>query len=202
VGGIPLVIKGEPRGSIISFLVATIWVCFHIEWMAELHTKNIDVQNEGGEPKEQVVLNALRFRTASNSVKSCRSPAVTQCTMSFILAMAVGLFLAGSLTEVIRFTSTFDEPTGCVQSYNLYQLGTSLVSEFSLHGNSVKPQVWILYMAYLLLAIVLPLLVHTVHAMVFILDVKARKLCRIVDVGWTFASAEVLVLSLFVVQVR
>lgn len=198
--GPPLVIKGEPRGSIISFLVATICVNFQIEWITELHVKAFHVKTEGTECKDPIAF-ALRFRTASKSLKSCRSPAMAKLTVGFFWALTLGLFLAGSLSEVITFTS-FLGNSSCVQSYNLYTLGTELVAASSLQGNSVKPQVWTLFMGYLLLAIVLPLVVHSVHGLVFVLDLKTEKLCRLANVGWTFASAEVLVLALLVLQVR
>lgn len=202
VNGLPLVIKGEPRGSIISFLVGTLWVCFQIEWITELHTRNIHFNNEQAEFQDARVLCALRFRTASNSVKSCRSPALAQLTIGFMLALTIALFLGGSLTEVIRFTSSLDNSSVCIKSYNWYSLGTELVAAFLLQGNSVKPQEWTLYMTYIFLVIVFPLLVHTVHCLVLILDAKTSLLCRLADVGWTFASAEVLVIALLVLQVR
>ena len=203
--GVPVIIKGEPRGAILAFLVATVWSFIHLEWMTELHAKVVvhDTDAKAEEPQERAVVNALRFKTKSNATKSCRSLATARLCMWSILALAIGLFLAGSLTELAQF-STFlsGETVGCVRSYNLYTMGTELVSAFFLQCNSAKPGTWTLYMAYILFCAVAPLFVSAVHVLVFVLNVKAKNLCRIASVVWTFASVEVMLLSLFVVQVR
>lgn len=212
VADVPVIIKGEPRGAIIAFLLATLWRFAHIEWITALHTRIIILnhRNDGQErePNEEnagTVVSAMRFQTTGSgtAVKSCRSPVMARLIMSLLLAVAVGLFLAGSSTEVVRFTSVLGgESVGCVRSYNLYTLGAELVSDFSLEANSAKPGTWTLFIAYILLLAVAPLFVHAVHILVFVLNVKHKTLCRIADISWTFASVDVLLVSVFTVQVR
>jgi hypothetical protein len=199
--GVPVIIKGEPRAAIIAFLVATLWEFVHIEWMTELHTKNLNHAHDETND-EKVVLSALRFRTEpGHAAAKCRSPVTLRLSMWLLLASAIGLFLAGSLVEVMRFTSVLaGESEGCVRSYNLYKLGTVLVSDFFLQDNR-DAGVWTLYMTYIMLVAVLPLFVHAVHV-VFVLNGKVENLYRIAGICWTFASVEVLMLAVFVVQVR
>ena len=37
IADVPVIVTAEPRGAIVSFLVATLWECIHTEWMIHLH---------------------------------------------------------------------------------------------------------------------------------------------------------------------
>lgn len=207
-GGVPVIIKGEPRFAIIAFLLATLWEFVHIEWMTHCHHKNLSHAEEAEKNGVQQgdVLDSLRFRTSCcgsvhNSV-ACRGPGCLRAGMWLLLCLSIGLFLTGATFENIRFTSFLaGESEGCVRSYSLYTLGMELVSDFSLQSNGAKPYVWILFLAYMILLAVLPLFVHMVQVLVCILSVNEKKLCQAADMCWTFASVDVFLVGLYLVQV-
>jgi hypothetical protein len=205
ISEVPVIVKGEPRGAIIAFLVATLWEFVHIEWMTHYHYESH--KNQGAEEDRQVATNvedkgrlidALRPRPLVHSA----TDATMRGSVWLLLPVSVGLFLAGSLMEVARFSSFLKgETEGCVRGYNLYTLGTAIVKDQSLHLNSATPGVWTLYIAYILFVVVLPLFVHSLHVLGLGLNVHTRELCRIADICSTFVSVEVLLLGIFVVQV-
>jgi len=206
-GDVPVIVKAEPRLAIIAFLFATLWEFIQIEWMTHCHHKNLSNSKEEtlSRTKPKNVLDSLRFRSNCSSDRNslaCKSPVCLRASMRLILCLLIGLFLAGSIIENIRFTSVVaDEKEGCVRDYNLYSLGTTLVSPFNLQANSAKPYMWILLFAQIILLAVLPLFVHLVHVLVCILNVTNERLCRIADICWTFASVDVFLIALYVVQV-
>ena len=183
-GGIPLIIKGEPRGAITAFLVATIWEFLHMEWMAYYHDKYSLEKGEGEmEPRS--------------------SPPLGRTGMCLLLATAIVLFITGSTVEVLRFTTILaGETNGCPKSYSLYTLGAALVSDFFLYENDATLGVWTLCIGFFLLVVIMPLVVHLVQFMVLAFTWKPIFLCKFADSCWTFASVEVLLLAIFIVQVR
>jgi len=54
----------------------------------------------------------------------------------------------------------------------------------------------------MILAVVLPVLVHSVEAVMCLAGIKNRVAHSIADISWTFASVDVLLLSAFTIQVR
>ena len=218
-GGIPIVIKSEALPGILAFLIATLWEFVHIEWMTSCHDKVVQ-QKEEEETKEELsqvndekIINAMRFRTSwrdvggdnnnNGSALVCSSILLVQAGVWLLLTISIGLFLAGSLMDVVSFTAVIGGDTvACEKSYTLYSLGTALVSEFALQDNSAKPGSWTLFVSFVLFLIAAPLLVHLVHILVLVGNIKSKILCRVADVCWTFASVEVLVIAVFTVQVR
>lgn len=202
INGVPVVIKGEPRPAIVAFLFATLWEFFHLEWMTHCHQKKIDYEPT---ENEQVTLNAMRFQSGWNSERNplvSKSPKCLRLGMYVLITTVIGLFLAGSLLDCIRFTSVLaGEAEGCVRSYNLYTLGTAFVSDFFLHLNKANAATWILFLAYIICIIVLPLFVHLVHALVCLFNVKGKRLCLLSDMCWTFASVDVLLIAVITAQV-
>lgn len=207
--GLTIVIKGEPRFGILAFLIATLWEFVHIEWMTYYHEKVEEEEQpveeeEEGITKGEGILQATRFRTdwrSDEGALACAKPSILQVGVILLLFLAVNLFVAGSVTELVSFTSLLSGEEGCVTSYNLYTLGMALVSDFFLYENSSTAGVWTLCITYLLSVAVVPLFVHLVHALVLVLDIKSKMLCKIADISWTFACTEVLAIAVFTVQV-
>lgn len=192
--GVPLVIKAEPRPAIIAFLVATVWEFIQIEWIVALHEKLCTSQDHE-EKMQRMVPPWYRDGVRNNSW-------TVRGSMCLLWIIAVGLLLAGSIMEGIRFTSVLGgETAGCIRSYNLYELGAYLWSDFFLLANTAKPGVWTMAIAYVLCLAVFPLYGHLVHALSFWFDIRHRYMCIIADQCWTFASVEVLVLAIFTVEV-
>lgn len=208
-GDVPLIIRAKPRGAIISFLVATIHEFIQIEWMTHCHQKKLSDRettkaNERGE--DENMLGAMRFQSSWNSSQppplACKNPLFQRACLCLLLAATIGTLLAGSLLENIRFTATVgEEPEGCVRSYNLFSLGTTLTSDFFLDNSEAVAGVWTLFISYVILASVLPIFVHLVHISVCLFNIDSKFLCQAADICATFASIEVVILGLFTVQV-
>jgi hypothetical protein len=192
--GVPVVIKAEPRPAIIAFLVATVWEFIQIEWIVTLHEK-LCTSKDREEKIQRMVPAWYREGVLTNSW-TVRGP------MFLLWTIAVGLLLAGSIMEGIRFTSVLGgEMAGCIRSYNLYELGAFLWSDFFLLANDAKPGVWTMAISYVLCLAVFPLYVHLVHGLSLCFDIRQRSMCLIADQFWTFASVEVYVLAIFTVEV-
>lgn len=186
-GSTPVVIKGEPRGAIIAFLVATVWEFVHLEWMVSYHDKCNLKQGERG---------VMRTEETCN-------PVVSRTTLYLLLATSFSLFAIGSNLRLLQFTTILaGETIGCTRSYTLCTLGGALVSDFFLYRNDAKPGVWTLCVGYILFALAAPLSTNLLQATVTILNLKSPFLCRVLDICWTFASVEVLLVGIFIVQVR
>ena len=192
--GVPLVIKAEPRPAIIAFLVATVWEFIQIEWIVGLHDKLCSPQDRVDKIRRTVpAWYRDGVRTNAWNVRA---------SMWLVWTLAIGLLLTGSLLELIRFTSVLGgETAGCIRSYNVYELGAELVSDFFLFANNAKPGVWTMTISFFLFLVVFPLYGHLVHALSFLFDIRQRHMCLLADQCWTFASVEVLVLAVFTVEV-
>ena len=209
-GDVPLVVKAEPRGAIIAFLFATIHEFVQIEWMTHCHQVHLprkdSRQQRGGGGEADTVWKALCFENgfmSNNSPYGCSSSWLPRLGFMLLLMVSMGLLVTGSILESIRFTGTVGGDTeGCEKTYNVYSLATALISDFSFHKNSAKAGIWILFISYWILVVGLPVLVHLIQLSVLLLNVKSKFLCQLAYISSTFASIEVLILGLFVVQVR
>jgi len=192
--GVPLVLKAEPRPAIIAFLVATVWEFIQIEWMVNLH-EELFVEKDHHDKITRMVPAWYRNGVQTHSW-------AVRAGMWLLVTVATGLFLSGSILDAIRFTSVLGgETAGCVRSYNLYEIGTTLVSDFFLLANDAAPGVWTMSISYLLFLAVFPLYCHFVHLLSFFFNIRQRHMCLLADQCWTFASVEVLVLAIFTVEV-
>lgn len=194
-GSVPLVIKAEPRPAILAFLVATVWEFVQIEYMVHLHERHCTVQDLNAKVQRTI---PSWFRQANES-----NALVVRACLALLFVAAVVLYVWGSTSEVIRFTSILGgETEGCPRIYNLYTIATALTSDLFMAANSAKPGVWTLVVSYALFLFVFPLFGHLVHGLAFVFDFHHPLLATLADMGWTFASVEILVLSVFTVEVR
>ena len=229
---VPVIIKGEPRFAIGAFFIATVWEFIHLEWMTLCHERTLRSQQDvgGGTPaaatipppptpterdeEEDVVQDPIpRQSTTQQQQPLTQSSTVRLGMVGIYLVCTIALLLTGSLLEIIRFTSILaptdgvveasDELAGCVRSYTLYSFGTAMVSDMSLHLSSsgTIALTWILFLfGYVMLLMVLPLLVHLIQITT---NIKSQSMLSMVaEISWTFASVDVFLVALFVVQVR
>jgi uncharacterized membrane protein YecN with MAPEG domain len=225
-GDVPVIIRGEPRGAIVAFLAATLWNFAHLEWLLHQHGKVwYQQQNDQGEmpvdqghgeetmpePSQSLgnrtpaqVLQGLRFASPSPSVDLVWAhPGPARIALTVLLLASTALLVAGSVLELISFTSVLGgETMGCPRRYTLYTLGTALVSDFSLTDNAAPFAIWILCLAYFVFVGVVPWLVHAVHVFFFVGRVAwPAAVFEITNVAWTVASIEALLLSVIALQV-
>jgi Paraquat-inducible protein A len=222
-GSVPLVLRGEPRPAIISFLTATIWSFIHLEVISGYHLKQYQSSSFSNQPVQSELngratstagnsrskfIDAIKFHSSKQSTYECRSPILTRLLVLFLLTSTIAMFIVGSIYDVIRFTSyvTENATSGCIRAYNIYTIGTMLISNIFTFDNSAMAGVYSLFTCYMLFGVVFHLLVHCIHLISYVFDAipptpHLRLLCRIADIGWTFASVEVVLLSVFAVQV-
>ncbi len=214
IGETTILIRGEARPAIIAFLLATFWEFWHIEWMAALHQESLKEHNKTSDHEaqetaddERLLMAALQFQNAyksSLSGRSCRSVTLATAFVGLLWATSIGFYVAGSISEILRFQTTegVQRDVVCDRSYNIYTLGTELLSDEAMRDSSSKPAMWTLCMAYLLLVVVSPLVVHLVQLLAILGLVSNSTIFQLGDSIWTFASVDVLLMGLYIVQVR
>lgn len=167
---------------------------------------NVLVSNGRKSTRNDAIVMHLRFQDSddSKSYLECKSQLCLQVFVIMLLLTVVTTYIAGCILELVRFTTFVgDDTVGCIKSYNLYTIATELVSDFFSYGNSAKFGAWILCISYILFIGVCPIFVHLVHIMVFAFQMKCTKsICRAADMSWSFASVEIMLLALIIVQVR
>lgn len=205
--GVPVIARGEPRPAIIAFLIATLWEFVHIEWMTHYHHREIHrnatflEEAPNTDDARQSIVEAIRFEDKDVS-KKCSAPAVMRAFLLVLLFVTLGLFASGSYLELVRFTTVREgEDGGCPRSYNLYTVGSVAISELVRHENMSTWAVWTLYVSYIAFVIVIPWCVHAVHVLAFVFGFQSKSLFQLADMAWTFASVEVFLIGLFVVEV-
>ena len=230
-GTVPLILKGEPRPAIIAFLFATVWSFIHLEVVNEYHihqfhkhyspgteTMKDNNTNTNGHEITPAVAATVSPQPATTVYDALRLyPGGEPLSWKYRLVLlalyvsTVVLLLLGSIYDVVHFTSYLlntdtasDNDPGCIQAYNIYELGTRLVSNFFRYENSALPGVYVLFISYVLFVVVSHLLVHSIHiAMLLFHNIPQQTfICRLADICWTYASIEVLLLGIFAVQVR
>lgn len=234
ISGRDVVVRAEPRPAIIAFFVATLWEFTQIEWTVHLHNRHVDYGNESVKkdesnertPEEEAetspsscpsdgnLLMAMRFRTKpfSNKSDDCVAPTSSLVMWGWIVLLLVAtlaLYLSGSITELIRFTTFGVGGTvGCEKSYNLVTFGNAMLSELALTDNSALPATWTLYIAYVLLVLALPIAVHLLQIIILTLaalsiDKKSyRRACKVSSSLFGFSSVEVLLIGIFAIEYR
>lgn len=169
--------------------------------MTSVHEKTLTPQP----PKDDGhVMDALTFEAGVGfpNPMSCVRPKATRFMMALLLVASIALYAAGATADLVSFTSTYvGEEASCIRSYTLYSLGSTIVSDFFMYKNEAKVGVWILYTGYICFVAVIPILVHCVHVMALIFNVKFEILCHVTNILWTFASVEVLLIGVYTVHV-
>ena len=186
IGGTETVIRAEPRFGIIAFFLATVWEFLQIEVIKDMHERKI-VANNSQEGGERLYFSKLWI------------PVI-------ILLVSIGLYIAGAITEIARFTS-FDSGTGmgCEKSYNLVTLANALINDISMASNSAAGQTWMLYLIYILLNVVFPVVTHILQIFFIIGWFQSKKLKTMIKwtVGiWCFSCIEVLLIGIFAVEFK
>lgn len=106
--------------------------------------------------------------------------------------------------EVLRIESSdYGSEEVCVKSYNLVQLGNALVNDQSLMGNSVPGQTWFLYLVYVVLNLVLPILTHLMQIAYIAGRFRSKGLESVIHWAtavWCFACIEVFIIGMVAVQ--
>ena len=233
VGGTEVATRAEPRPSIIAFFLATLWEFCQIEWVVHCHNRyvqNDEDESEDGKkevpsasaeetgPADQTndnklpghLLDAMRFRTKMSSnddTLGLANATGTRLWVAFLLIVSLALYLAGSLSELVQFSSFgAGDTVGCKNSYNLVTLGNAMVSELGMTANSAAAGTWTLYIAYVILVLFLPITVHCMQLLLLALasfgDNKEtnRRVCRWTASLWGFSSVEVLLIGVFSVE--
>ncbi|KAL3930198.1 MAG: hypothetical protein SGBAC_011866 [Bacillariaceae sp.] len=183
VGGTEAIIRAEPRFGILAFFVATLWEFIQIEVIKAMHEdKVLNLhQHHHHHPNANTSNNANNANDTDKEMTREETPTTTddddaspvalpssklyfgqQLAIPAVLwVVSVGLYIAGAMLDIVQFTSKDLTATeGCVTSYNLATLANAMVNELGLIDNSVAWQTWVLYIAYLLLNLAFPVLVH------------------------------------------
>ena len=206
IGDLPVLVRGEPRSALHVFLIATVWQSVHLEWMLSRHRRQLGAVVSSYQPSHQSQANLMRHLTFESSYRMnvyCANTGVARLLMCLLVAASLALYFAGTFLDLVSFEWTYAGDTeGCKLSYNLYSLGTTLVEDFFLYRSNVKGGIWFMYLLYILCMAILPLCTHVVHILGLVFGFNDRHLFRVVDLGWTFACVEVLLIGVFVTQVR
>jgi hypothetical protein len=232
VGGTEVATRAEPRPSIIAFFLATVWEICQIEWVVHCHNKYVQYpadpedmkeessqaieagatpaaeNNEGSTPSH--LLDAMKFRTKLSSNEdtlTLSNLTGMRVWVGFLLVSTLALYLAGSLMEIVQFTSFGAGDTiGCKLSYNLVTFGNAMVSKLALTANSAAAGTWTLYIAYICLVLFLPIVVHCMQILLLALATfgdnkeKNRCVCKWTASLWGFSSVEVLLIGIFSIE--
>lgn len=190
IGGTEAITRAEPRFGVIAFFLATVWEFLQIELVRSMHERKVLKKAAPPPPdaEERLMFDKLWVPV-------------------LMLVASLALYVSGAVTEIVRFSSTDigsgEEP--CVKSYNLVTLGNALVNEQSVTGNSVLGQTWTLYLCYVVLNLVFPILAHILQVCFIVGWFKSKKLKRLLDwtLGiWCFACIEVLLIGIFAVEYK
>mmetsp|Transcript_7525 Transcript_7525/g.13201 ORF Transcript_7525/g.13201 Transcript_7525/m.13201 type:complete len:677 (-) Transcript_7525:1979-4009(-) len=223
VGGLEVATRAEPRPSIIAFFVATLWEFTQIELTVHLHNRHVryrgddEIQGDS-RTKERAptdsdhLLSSMRFRTSLWSNKKTLAPtnlAALCAWVVFLFVFSLATYLSGAVTELIRFTSLGAGDTlGCKRSYNLVTFGNAMVSELALTDNSALAGTWTLYVAYVILVLCLPIVVHILQSVILVMSFlgidkdRYKRVCQVTSSLWGFSSVEVLLLGIFAIEYR
>jgi hypothetical protein len=121
-----------------------------------------------------------------------------------VLAASVCLLVVGAVTEIVYFTSV-DSSGACTRSYNLLSLVLALLSEISTMSNSVPAQTWALFVNYVVLILLFPIITHFLQV-AFIVGRFRSKKSKVLSEGtfviWFFASIEPLLIGVFAVEYK
>jgi hypothetical protein len=206
LNGVPVVARGEPRPAILAFLVATLWLFAHVEWMVLFHHRT----SESKTAAAAVVVNrgnlahAIRFRGfRTTTTKQFRNPVLLQCLLAGLLLIALALFGVGSALDLVQFQTTLEgDGAGCVRAYNLFTFPSIAVSELVLDRNESTYGIWTLVVTFMAFVLVIPWLVHVVHILAFWFGLQSQVVFRVAEACWTFSCVEVFLIALFVLEVR
>ena len=187
VGGTEAVTRAEPRFGIIAFFVATVWEFLQIELIKVMHEKKVLLPNHTEAGEDRLYFSRLWVPVLFHLV-------------------SVGLYIAGSIIEVVYFASAdFGSNGVCKRSYNLVTLGNALINEMSMTSNSTPGQTWILYLSYVALILMFPILTHVLQICFIAGWAKSKKLQRLFDwtlAIWFFACVDVLLIGIFAVEYK
>jgi hypothetical protein len=191
IGGTEAVTRAEPRLGLIAFFFATVWQYIQIEIVKSLHDRR-----------------TMAATTAGNDTTDESKILFTKLWIPLLLLMvSMGLFVAGATTEVVSFTSK-DTSGSCIRSYNLVTFIQSLLSDINL--SSEVAQTYTLYVSYIILIFVFPILTHLLQVD-FIFHLKksnkssSKVIRQINDVTlliWYFVSIEPLLIGIFAVEFK
>jgi hypothetical protein len=214
LNGVPVVARGEPRPAILAFLLATLWLVVHIEWMVWSHQRTMEKSSSAvatanvGAPCSGNLSGAIRFRdrdraTTTYADQQFRHPILLRRLLAGLLLISFALFAAGSTLDLVRFQTTLaGDEAGCVRSINLFTFPNIAVSDLVLDRNKSVYGIWTLVVSFLVFVLAIPWFVHVVHALAFWVGFKSRVLFRVADAGWTFSCVEVFLIALYVIEVR
>mmetsp|Transcript_12017 Transcript_12017/g.22331 ORF Transcript_12017/g.22331 Transcript_12017/m.22331 type:complete len:581 (+) Transcript_12017:147-1889(+) len=191
VGGTEAITRAEPRFGIIAFLLATVWEFLQIELIKAMHERKVVVR-QGGLNNNQSEAGEDRLLFSNLWVPV------------LILGASLGLYISGAVTEIVYFAST-DSTGTCTKSYNLVTLGNALMNELSMTSNSAPGQTWILYLSYVILNLVFPILTHLLQICFIVGWFRSKKLKRLIEwtlVIWCFACIEILLIGTFAVEYK
>ena len=191
VGGTEAITRAEPRFGIIAFLLATVWEFLQIELIKAMHERKVVVRQGG-------------LSTNHSEAGEDRLLFSNLWVPVLILAASLGLYISGAVTEIVYFAST-DSTGTCTKSYNLVTLGNALINELSMTSNSAPGQTWILYLSYVILNLVFPILTHLLQICFIVGWFRSKKLKRLIDwtlAIWCFACIEILLIGIFAVEYK
>mmetsp|Transcript_23068 Transcript_23068/g.34955 ORF Transcript_23068/g.34955 Transcript_23068/m.34955 type:complete len:602 (-) Transcript_23068:221-2026(-) len=199
VDSVEALTRSEARFGIVAFLIATVWEFIQIEWAVVKHNritldfpkKNSDESQEHeGMPNKGTFLSMLP----------------TTALVLFILTL--GCFIAGSILDLFRIEIGRGE-SACINTYNIINLCSSLISEFGLRNNTTEGQTWILYISYLFFVLILPIATHVLQITLlhFLMKhdrgTKMKNLVRdLTKVIWGMSCVDVFLIGLFAVEYK
>jgi len=184
IGGVvETVVRAEPRFGIICFFLATLWEFFQIELVKAMHERKVGLAGQVSQDEKK----RLSFSQLWISV--------------LVILTAIGLYAWGITSELVYFTSVGGESEGfCVKSHNLVQLGNSLINDISMTGNSAAGQTWFLYLVYVVLNLMLPIITHLMQIIYIAGHFRSKRMESVIHFAsaiWCFACIEVLLIATF-----
>lgn len=205
IAGLENIIRAEPRFGILAFFLATVWEYFEIELIKAMHDRKI---SEGGLSNGSTSrLVEIEGDGEKGDGPERHHPPFSKLVVPVcILGISIGLYVAGSMSQILSFESTdFGSNRVCIRSYNMVSLGMALINEISLTDNPAAGQTWTLFISYLLLIFILPILTHLLQVGYIVGWYRSQTLKLLV--GWTssiwcFACIEVLLIGIFAMEYK
>ncbi len=202
--GLETVTRAEPRFGILAFFLATVWEYFEIELIKVMHDRKVSERGLSSVSSRPVEIEGDGVE--EDGVQRCHPHFSKVLFPVFILSASVALYIAGAMSQLLSFESTdFGSTSVCIRSYNMVSLGMALVNEISLTNNPAAGQTWTLFISYILLSFILPILTHVLQVGYVVGWCKSQNLKLLVDWTssiWCFACIEVLLIGIFAMEYK
>jgi len=210
IAGLETITRAEPRFGILAFFLATVWEYFEIELIKAMHDRKMNeggLSTSGGSGGNSSKPVEIEDDGEKEDGRQRSHPPFSKLLVPIlILSASVGLYIAGAMSQILAFESQdFGSTSVCKRSYNMVTLGNALINEISLTNNPASGQTWTLFVAYIILSFILPILTHLLQVGYIVGWYRSMKLKLLVDWTssiWCFACIEVLLIGIFAMEYK